>query len=325
MRWSVLCALAGCSFHAHAVGGDALRADVATSDTAVDDAPGDGSAAPRNCLPQWMNHTVDFNAPVALAELNTTDYERDPFVSPDELTIYFSSIRTGSLPAGFTDVFVATRTSPTATFGVPVRYAPASSIDGSDTKVSFTSDGNYLVVGSDRSGGHGAVDVWEATGSGGLFAQAEENHVGALEDSSNQQDPTINKDGTRIYLAPDTTGTQQIVTASRPDRSHNFGSPQTINELVDQGGQGTADPTLSVDELVIVVSSGRTGALGGGDLWYATRATLSDTFSAPIQVPGVNTTANEGDAHLSADGCHLYFASDRDSGQNWDLFVAEAR
>ena len=57
-----------------------------------------------------------------------------------------------------------------------------------------------------------------------------------------------------------------------------------------------------------------------GNLWYAVRAQPDAAFGAPALVPGVNSDCNDGDPHLSADGCRLYFSSDR--AGTYDLYVA---
>jgi len=205
-----------------------------------------------------------------------------------------------------------------------VRYPAGSTADGFETKISFTTDGKDLLVGSSHTGGEGNVDVWEAVAGAAGFAMLQQTKLGAVNDSGNQQDPVISGDGLTLYEAPDSVGTQQITVSTRQDRTHNFSAPSVIDELVDPYGYGTADPAISADQLIIIVSSGRSGTNGGGDLWYATRATVGGAFSTPVQVPTVNTAYNEGDAHLSADGCELFFASDRTSGNNWDLFVSTA-
>lgn len=320
MRWAVVCVLAGCSFHAHEQPHDA-------SNDAAGDGPTDApiDTPPRDCLASWLDHTIDFHAPAPLAELNGTGYDRDPFLSPDERTIYFSTTRAGTMPPGQADVYTAHRAQLGDPFDTPVAFAPATTADGFDTKVSFTTDGLDLFVGSTHGGGAGQVDVWEATRSSSLYGALQQDQLDSVNDFANQQDPTISGDGLALYEAPDSSGRQLIVVATRGDRSDSFESPQVLDELVDPGGYGTADPALSTDQRIILVSSARAGTAGGGDLWYATRATPADRFSAPIHLPAVNTPANEGDPHLSADGCRLYFASDRDLGMDWDLFVAAAR
>ena len=324
MRCLAVCVLAGCAFHTHDAPHDGPV--VIDAHAAIDsrlDAPPDTPGEP--CMARWLDHSISFDAGSALTELNTSGYERDPFLSADELTVYFSSSRTDSLPTGGDDIYTAIRTSSTGTFSTPVKFTTASTTDGSETKMSITSDGKYLVVGSSHMGGAGGIDVWEATAATPLvFGGLSRTHVMMLEDGGNQQDPMVSANGLRLYEAPDTTGMQLLEVASRTSTTMNFGAPQPITELND-ATYGTADPTVNDTETVIVFSSGRAGTVGSGDLWYSTRASVTATWSTPLQVPGVNTTANEGDPHLGGDGCHLYFASDRDSGQDWDLFVATAQ
>ena len=84
----------------------------------------------------------------------------------------------------------------------------------------------------------------------------------------------------------------------------------------------TADPMVSPDELVIVYL-GAPDPMTEGDLFYATRASTSEPFGSAQVIPDVNSTALEGDPHVSDDGCELFFGSDR-SG-NRDLYLATAR
>jgi len=65
---------------------------------------------------------------------------------------------------------------------------------------------------------------------------------------------------------------------------------------------------------VLVFNSDRPGGLGRSDLWYSVRSTKTDTFATPRLVPVVNSSSSEGEVFLSADGCTLYFASDRPGG-----------
>lgn len=87
---------------------------------------------------------------------------------------------------------------------------------------------------------------------------------------------------------------------------------------------GDADPSPTPDERILLLASNRTlSGQSGGNLWYATRANATGTFGQPQAVPTVNTDANEGDPHLSADGCRIYFARELGS-TSWDIFVATA-
>src|SRR5262249_20059293 len=80
---------------------------------------------------------------------------------------------------------------------------------------------------------------------------------------------------------------------------------------------------VSPDELTLVFSSARAGGAGGADLWQAERTSRTGVFSAPVPLPGVNTSANEGRAALSSDRLSVIFTSDRPGGLGGsDLWMA---
>ena len=89
-------------------------------------------------------------APVSV---NGPLFEGTPVVSPDELTLYFTSDRTGGAQGGF-DVWTATRTDRTAPFGPVANLTPVNT--ASDERPTFVSaDGCRLyltrAVGSQNS------------------------------------------------------------------------------------------------------------------------------------------------------------------------------
>ena len=315
MRSLALALLGGCSFsHGMLVAGDDAPADSAQlqSDAPVDAAP--------SCLAQWHDGTIHFGIPVDLTAMSSATYDRDPSVSADELTFWVSSSRTGTI--GGADVFQATRATKASAWSTPVSIPPISST-GTETKFSVTADGLYGVVGSDRTGSvNGSLDVWEATRvtADGAWSAPLQTHLGKVNTGGSDHDPTISGDGLRLYLAPQ-NGVQAIQVATRASRNDNFAAPVTITELY--SGYGDGDPALSADELVIAFSSGRPATRGGGNIWYAVRASTTAAWSAPLPLDDLNTDGYEGDPTLSSDGCRVYFARDVGSG-NWDIMLATA-
>ena len=329
-RAVILSWLAGCGFQLS--GGSPAQIDSAidadpdapadaASDAAID-APADAAldAPPPTCLDAWLGNTIRFAAPVALATVNSTSFERDPFLTPDELTLYVSSARAPSMGG---DTWVATRANRMLPFGVPVLSA-ALSTAGNETKVSITGTGLFAVVGSDQAGGAGGVDVWETSRAtlAAPWGALTRTHVMAVNTAGSDHDPMISANGLRLYTAPDSPGAQHIAVATRASLTANFGAATTIAELDSTMGDG--DPSVSIDERIIVFYSGRTAAFTGGNIWYATRASATAAFGTPRIVPDVNSNSNDGDPHLSVDGCRLYFG--RDGGvDDWDLYLATAQ
>lgn len=268
------------------------------------------------CLPRWRDGSVAFGTPMQIAELASPEVDRDPYLMPDELTIFFSTYRSGTQNG---DIYSATRSSITAAFDTPRRRDDLSSA-AADTRFSMSADELTAIVGSNREGTEGNVDVWLATRVTKQmpFVGYSQTGVQALNTAGDEHDPELSADGQRIYVA--VGDPQRIAVSQRTGLTNMFDSVQELPELL--SNTGDADPSLSPDELLIVFSS-RRRASGDGDVYYATRTDKDGAFATPAPVPGVNVdTANDGDPSVSRDGCRLYFASDRSGNNNWELYVA---
>jgi hypothetical protein len=276
------------------------------------------SSAGRDCMPAWLDGSIAFGSPIQIAELASSGTDRDPFLSADEKTIYFSSNRTGSIGPTATDVWVASRMDTSSPFQAPVVALTINTVYA-ESKVSMTADQLLLVVASDRPG-TGGVDIWEATrGAVDMpWSALDQISLGAVNSTGNDFDPEISPDGLRLYDAPVIGTGQHIVVSARASRTTAFGAPANVFSF----SALDSDPALSRDERVIVFASSRSGGVGQTDLWYATRSTATVPLSAPALVRGINSTAYDSDPALTRSGCRLYFSSVR--GGNYDLYVADA-
>ena len=286
-------------------------------------------APPVTCMDHWMAHDVRFQPPTSILELDTPDYERDPHLTPDELRIYFSAVRSDSLPANGQDIYTANRSESDEPFGPVTKFAAASTATGSEGKMSMTGDGTQLFVASDFTGGgsKGSVDVFFAAYNGSTWGALGQGKSGAINDVGGQYDPAASEDGTALYFAPSNGIPQQIFVARRADETKNFDAGTELTELIDPDGGGTADPAISADQRVIIVTSSRTGTMGVNDLFYATRASPTDRFGALQPVPDVNSTTIRRRSRTSShDGCRLVLLVDpHNTGANdWDLFVSRS-
>jgi Tol biopolymer transport system component len=316
----------GCGFKPAARGDGGIVGDDggdADADGMTIGADADGSIISATCFAKWFDGSIRFNNPVRLAALDDpAAYERDPSLLADEKTIFFNSNRAGS--QGGSDVWTATRTSVTQDFGSPSVFDAASSTNGAEGKMSMTEDQLAFVVASSRTPSHGTgTDMWMATrtATNMPWPVPTQAHLDAVNTNDGQEDPVISGDLLRLYLAPTNANPQHIVRTTRANTGMDFPAPTVIAELDSNMGEG--DPALADGERIIVFTSGRSGGSGGGDLWYSTRAQITNTWSAPKVVPDVNGGGNDGDAWVSTNGCRLYFASDT-LGQNYTLWQAVA-
>jgi len=92
-----------------------------------------------------------------------------------------------------------------------------------------------------------------------------------------------------------------------------FTAPQLVTELNSTANDNW--PSVRPDGLEIFVVSNRAGTLGGNDIWAASRGSLTDRWSAPVNLGAiVNTSSGEGRAFPNADGTRLVFFSNRGGG-----------
>jgi len=102
-----------------------------------------------------------FGTPQALTDFNTTAIDGHPVLSHNGLTLYWSSTRADGGAQGGTDIWAATRPSTAGSFSAPVRVPELSSANNEST--SWISPDSCLVyLQSDRTGGSGAQDIWQA-------------------------------------------------------------------------------------------------------------------------------------------------------------------
>ncbi|MFO0696285.1 MAG: hypothetical protein U0230_22155 [Polyangiales bacterium] len=279
------------------------------------DAGLDGSV-PRTC--DWLAGPPVFGAPVALSALHGTADDRDPVLQHGGLELLFISNRNGSF-----DIFRATRPDASSPFGTPVPD-PAVNSGSSESHYYETADRLEAVFTSDRpSSGPGTYNVFSGTrASAGLVFPGFDVVPNVNGTGNGNFDPLIAPDLLTLWLSPYQGGAtqQDLVFATRPDRSSPFGSPVAATEL--NSTANDADPSFVGDGRVIVFSSARSGI---NRAYYAIRAGTSGPFGAPIPVPGIDPAIVVDDPAVSEDGCSLYFATTSLGGPGQhDLYVLEA-
>jgi len=100
-----------------------------------------------------------------LAELNTTVNDTDPILTPDGLTIFFSSSRADAGASGGNDIWTAQRSTSSDGFGTP-RIVVELNSPSSDAVTWVSPDGCTVYIQSDREatpGGRVGYDLYQAT------------------------------------------------------------------------------------------------------------------------------------------------------------------
>ncbi len=257
------------------------------------------------------------------AGVNTAAAEGCPIESPDGLSLYIASNRSGGTASPDpNDIWVFHRDAigaewgPAENIGEPVN---STSADYCPTPLR----GKWLLFVSTRPGGCGGGDIYlgrdnpahgwsienlgcAATGSGPNFPGSEFGP--SLVDTD---------EGTFLYFSSDgyAPGGPQDIYRSRRAADGSFGPPTAVAEL--NSSASDFMPNVRKDGLEIVFNSNRAGGFGGQDVYTSTRASTADPWSAPVNLgAAVNTAGNETRSSLSWDGKRLHF------GRNGDIFVS---
>jgi hypothetical protein len=299
----VLGALFGCGRVTGTAGpGLDAAADAATS--------GAGDAGSARCDP-----TAAFGKPVALTTLNTSAHDEHPDLSDDELTIYFSSNRPGTL-GGF-DVYQATRATTSEPFGnaVPVPGINTT-VDQRAPRMSADQLSMYAVMRSSISTG---FHIGLATRASVTVAFNGLQMVANINNADNSADPHLLASGNIMYLTSDLAGNYGLYRSAKVNGA--FSTPSPVPGVNLDTSVTENNPVVTADELTLFFGSDRPGGAGDLDIYQARRASVADGFGAPVPLTAANSTVSEVPNWISPDGCSLYFTR-LDANLGYQLFMA---
>jgi len=150
---------------------------------------------------------------------------------------------------------------------------------------------------------------------------------GAVNSPENDGTPSISADGLSLYFNSQRSGGYghfDVWVATRDTIDGAWGEPMNLGPDINTSTMDGCEH-LSADGLTLhFTSHDRADGHGNWDIYATTRATVSDPWGPPVNLgPGINTSAQDGDACLSSDGLTLFFDSARagGSGAN-DLYMA---
>jgi hypothetical protein len=93
--------------------------------------------------------------------VNSTWRNRGPAISADGLVLVFTSNRDGG--SGGMDLWMTKRSTIDGPWSEPVNLGPTINSDKWDGRPQISADGSALYFVSDRSGGHGDLDLWQVS------------------------------------------------------------------------------------------------------------------------------------------------------------------
>jgi hypothetical protein len=206
----------------------------------------------------WMakrsSPTEAFGAPTNVADLNTTNVETTPKVTPDGLKLFFASNRGG----GLTDIWVSTRASHSVAWGPPGKIAELST-GNPDYGAAATDTLLHLVYCSGAS--MAEETLYQSNRANTLALWGSPVALAELDDPSVGECDPHEPNAFAIYYATpylNPSGYYDIYRAARPTESDSYGS-RTAVSAINLPGFNDRDPWLSADERTMVFSSDRGG------------------------------------------------------------------
>jgi hypothetical protein len=243
---------------------DAIDSGVTRDATSADaDAATTADARIASCDP-----SKPFGTPVRVADFDPNAARATPRLSPDELTIYFTS---NSADAG-ADLSMAVRSSTSLPFGGETVLPQSTASNDNDPMVS--ADQLTLWFHSNRNGTADVFVATRASASGPFGAAA--IVPGIDQPTTNENHAYFRGAGSELWFISDRAGGAgafDIYVAKRMGKT--FAAPVRVVEL----SSATQDwqPQPSEDGLTILFASDRDGGTGKMDLWIAHRSSACRT------------------------------------------------
>jgi Tol biopolymer transport system component len=273
----------------------------------------------------------EWSTPINLgATVNSTAMDRAPAVSKDGLSLYFSSNRLGSVGMS-EDIYVSQRETRDGEWGPPTNLGPIINTTLSEQVPALSRDGHLLFFASNRTlGGFGGLDIW--------VSRREDTHDDFAWQAPENLGPGVNSasiDAGPSYFENDDVGVPQLYF-----QSNRLGGPGISNFYVsEQMADGSFGPAVLISELSvgdssrasirhdgreIFFNSNRPGSIADSfDLWVATRDSVFDAWSEPINLGSpLNSELVDVQPYISSDGETLYFASNRPAGGPTDIYMS---
>jgi hypothetical protein len=276
-------------------GGDDTDAPATQSNDggSIDDAPdAEGPAGPNG----W-------HAATHVPGVNTSSTETDPCFANSDLTIVFTSDRSGG--TGSDDLYIGTRGDATQPF--TVRELSELNSAAADSSPEISADGLTIYFSTARSGTGQIYTATRATTTDPFGAPSEVAAMSKNPDNlKNAISVGVGSSTIAIVVFDKGTG------GNEADGYEYSGSAWVDQENLDgaNGGPLPSDftaPSLTPDAATVFYDSG-----SPSQIFMVTYDETSDTFSAPVNISELNLGTSDAAPEISADGTHLVFERDGD-------------
>ncbi|HWC73310.1 MAG TPA: hypothetical protein VG454_05165 [Gemmatimonadales bacterium] len=257
--------------------------------------------------------------------VDTNSVDGCPYVSKDNLTLYFASNRPGG--HGGLDLYVSHRASDADPWGPAVNLESVNS-SADDFCPTLSTDEHSLYLVSTRSGGCGGQDLYVTHRADKSDDQGWDLPVNlgcTINSPQNDFTPSLIEDEMTgemlLYFSSNRPGGMGGVDiwVSSLDPANGWSAAANVAEL--NTAQDDQRPNIRHDGKEIFFSSNRPGS-AGLDLYSASRDENAGRFANVVRLP-INSAATDDRPSISWDGDDLYFMSNRSGGSgSMDLWVS---
>ena len=203
------------------------------------------------------------------------------------------------MPGTDLDIWVARREQKRDPWGAPENLGePVNSTADDFCPTPIRSGGLFFVSRQALPGSCGLGDIY-FTRYSRRHGWSEPQHLACAPEGPNsaldEQGPSYVTagEGAQLYFSRSSATVAGEIYVARGRAGSTFGPAAPVAELNDPGANDI-QPNVRKDGREVVFSSNRAGTLGGQDIWVATRNSLRDPWSAPVNLgASVNTTAAE--------------------------------
>lgn len=221
------------------------------------------------------------------------------------------------------DLYTVARGSVSEAFDTPVALTSVNS--GTDERAPWLStDGRRLYF--HRPGSVGDTDLFVAERSALTAEFGTPALVPGVNSTATDEAPFLRPDEDTLFFSSSRgSGTDLYVS----NASNGVFAAPTLLAVVNSSVYADTRPVLRRDGLALYFQSQRSGVGNDndGDIWLAQRASTGANFDGPTNVSLLNTSGIDFPVSLSADGCSLYLASNRETGlgstQSFRLYRAQ--
>lgn len=193
---------------------------------------------------------------------------------------------------------------------------------GYDGGVEVTNGQLSLYLHSDRVGGYGSYDIYVSDRANQTDDWNTPINLGAnINTIYDDRAATLSSDGLTMLFASDRDGDMDLYVSTRNSVDESWGPASNLGDTINSVYQDSG-PSLSGDGLTLVFFSDRPEGSGSADIYIATRASVTDAWSTPVNLGAtVNSVGFEVAPDISCDGLRIYFHSSRNGG--FDIWMTE--